>query len=244
MYASGVATDADALALHVAAEGGGSYEASMTLAGAQHVVESVPAGRVEVRVEAWRAGTLIQSGAVLLQMVDGAIIPVTVALHSGGVVEPVVVSAPLTIPIGPLRESDVSGGILAGSGVVPAADIRTFVGQVEAALGSASEDARLASARLVVDRAASHEVEKLQDLWRDELDLYASAGDTPVQVASASLGEDTASVELGVVQGVEVPEGLESAHQLTVTVSGEARRTFEEEVRGQLNLVITLSAGQ
>ncbi|MCA9552505.1 MAG: hypothetical protein KC933_20900 [Myxococcales bacterium] len=216
----------------------------MTLAGAQHVVESVPAGRVEVRVEAWRAGTLIQSGAVLLQMVDGAIIPVTVALHSGGVVEPVVVSAPLTIPIGPLRESDVSGGILAGSGVVPAADIRTFVDQVEAALGSAPEDARLASARLVVDRAASHEVEKLQDLWRDELDLYASAGDTPVKVASASLGEDTASVELGVVQGVEVPEGLESAHQLTVTVSGEARRTFEEEVRGQLNLVITLSAGQ
>lgn len=153
-----------------------------------------------------------------------------------------VVSSPLTVAVGPLDGADVVDGRLEGRGVVAAADLSVFAAEVQARLGGTPEHAGVGSVRVALLREASQEAEKLQDVWREALEVRMSAGETPVLVGSAPLGEDTAALELTVVPGVVVREALEQGHELTVFMAGEAKRSYEPELRAHLEVTLTLTS--
>ncbi len=102
-------------------------------------------------------------------------------------------------------------------------------------------DATTATLRL--DRTASHEVEKLQDLWRGTVTLSVSQ-DGSETVASARLGEDSAALDL-----TPTADNLAAAFDVNSqapqwTLSGEAAASSEPDDAGYVRATVTLQVSR
>jgi len=204
-----------------------------------HIIAAIPVGAVQVQVFAEGASGVVATGAR-----GGLVVPdqqtiVEVPLLEGGPGAPF--STTMVVEFGAIRPGSQSP--LEAAKSTPPDDWSALKELIQQRF---SEDAllvRATMATLRLDSGASHEVEKLQDLWRGTVTLSVSQGDSEA-VASARLGEDSATLDL-----VPTVDNLAAAFNTNSpapqwTLSGDPAGNSEPDHVGYVRATVTVQVSR
>lgn len=172
------------------------------------LIESVPAGEVQVEVEALAGGIALDRRAASTIITAGETTRLTIRFgrpgSDAGVLDggtQIVTSAPIPAFLRALEDNDISGGILRDVAELDTTAWSTFLQSAASALGHAPTSLRVVSATVSLNVAASTGANSLDDLFAGDAIVTIASRQSPltVDVARGPCGSGLTQVELPVL---------------------------------------------
>ena len=207
-----------------------------------HLVESVPVGSVEVRVEAPNGTPTPYRAFTQTEIESGQTTRLEIPLTSSP--QDPIDSAELSTPTLEMSSTDILNTTLSRRGPLDSTALAEFASHAATTLGHAPRfSVRMVRLELVAGGAV--DVNRLEDLWRDRFDVSLAAAESsnPRIVASGSVkeAESRATAEVQNTDLAALSTALNTG-SVDIIVEGEAKRSAQDNFQAGVRIVLILRA--